>query len=142
MTMVFVPVMKRNTQMVVCSLMGAALSFGGCTSGSNSPRVGNHGIADRDQLSLKAPAVSAVPLPPATPRPKVSLSGITTIMGKKMAFLAVFGSEPGETPKYLSLGEGQREQEIEVREIDAKRGIVKVINGGQEQILEFNATKT
>lgn len=54
-----------------------------------------------------------------------------------MAFLIIVASQPGGLRECLVLGEGQRQHEIEVREIDETRGIVKLLNRGQEQTLDF-----
>jgi hypothetical protein len=93
------------------------------------------GIVDRNVFGLRPP-----PPPPSTepvrpPPPAVALTGITTILGKKLAFMNVqVPPKPGEQakggPQSFMLGIGEREGEIEVIDIDEKGGIVKLNDYG------------
>src|SRR5262249_42736719 len=72
---------------------------------------------------------------------KITLTGITTIVGKRVLMkTAPPQGKPGEAPKteqsYI-LSEGQREGDIEVIEINEKLGSVKVNNAGTVQTLTF-----
>lgn len=74
------------------------------------------------------------PKPPALPR--ITLTGITTILGNKRALITVAG--PGKTSQSYMLTEGQGEDEIEVLRIDEKKGAVEVRNHGTIQTLSFD----
>src|SRR5438045_1291474 len=100
------------------------------------------GIIDRNVFALK-------PLPVATkdnskdanPPPKITLTGITTILGKKQALMNVaMPAKPPEPAKQKSfiLAEGQRDGDIEVLEIDETSGTVKVDDFGTEMVLDIN----
>ena len=72
------------------------------------------------------------------PPPKILLTGITTILGKKVAFLTMPSSKPGSPPDSEMLAEGQALDEVEVKIIDEKAGIVVVENHGVRQTLDFD----
>ena len=95
-------------------------------------------IASRNSFGLKArQEEKPKPTPVVSPHQNIRLAGITTILGRKVAFLVITSTEPGRLPECLVFAEGQRQREIEVIEIDEKGGVVKVLNCGQEQTLEF-----
>ena len=99
------------------------------------------GIVDRNVFSLKpAPLVDSTPVAPPTPPVKLTLNGITTILGNKRALLhAQIPAHPPESAKeenYM-LTEGQRDGGIEVLSIDEHAGIVKVNNNGLTETLDF-----
>jgi hypothetical protein len=98
------------------------------------------GITDRNVFGLRPPPQVMTSNSPA-PLPKITLTGITTILGNKRALMKVApaGSKPGEAKKEESmiLTEGQREGEIEVLQIDEKEGSVKVNNTGTVMLLTF-----
>lgn len=88
-------------------------------------------IVDRNVFALKPPPPPAKVDPEANkpPPPPITLTGITTILGSKRAFLTVnMPPKPPEQAKVQSfmLSEGQRDGDIEVLEIDEKLGMVKV----------------
>ncbi len=99
-------------------------------------------IPERNVFALKAPpqAVATNP-PPAVP--KLLLTGITTVLGNKRAFLKELAlTPPGAKPDqskdlYLMLTEGQREGNVEVLQIDERAGSVKVNNSGNITTLTF-----
>jgi hypothetical protein len=100
------------------------------------------GIAERNLFNLHAaPMIAQVPTSPTVARPKITLTGITTILGMRMAFITVADIKPGRTPESLMLTEGQRVNDIEVKSIDEKAGVVQVMNHGELQILEFESAK-
>jgi hypothetical protein len=72
-----------------------------------------------------------------TPPPKITLTGITTILGKKVTFLTTPPVKPGTPPESVMLAEGQAQNEIEVKSIDEKAGVVQVINHGEPETLDF-----
>ena len=73
--------------------------------------------------------------------PKITLTGITTILGNKRALMKVAPSvaKPGQASKEesLILTEGQREGEVEVLQIDERAESVKVNNSGTVMTLTF-----
>ena len=96
-------------------------------------------IIDRNAFRLSAP-VTTVVAPPTKPivLPKITLTGITTILGRRMAFLTIAGIKPGEAAESFMLAEGQGMNDIEVKNIDEKAGVVSVINHGESQNLTFD----
>jgi hypothetical protein len=91
-------------------------------------------IIGRNTFALKPPPPPPAPLvaPPAPP-PKVSLQGISTILGRAQALLKVkIDPKPSEPGKDLSLvmDVGQREGDVEVLSIDPATGTVNLSNQG------------
>src|SRR5215472_11388177 len=80
-------------------------------------------IVDRNVFALKPPPPPPTNNPDANkpPPPAITLTGITTILGSKRAFMSVnMPAKPPEPAKVQSfmLSEGQRDGDIEVLEID------------------------
>jgi hypothetical protein len=101
-------------------------------------------IFQRNLFGLRPPMTAAV-TPPAAPLPTIVLTGITTILGDKRAFLEITPpAKPAQPPKQTSciLTEGQRQ--VEVIQIDPKSEFVKVSNDGTLMTLTFekNGRKT
>lgn len=83
--------------------------------------------------------------PPEQPKPqlpKIVLTGTTTILGKKMAFVKIHSQpKPGEQQEgeqSFILGEGQREGAVEVLGIDEIAGSIRVNNSGTEMTIGFD----
>ncbi len=92
-------------------------------------------IVERNVFGLKpAPRPEDNPPPPPPPS-KVTLTGITTMLGNKRALVSV--AVQGKPPENYILTEGQREGDVEVVQIDEKTGLVKITNHGVEQTLDF-----
>lgn len=131
--------MKSGGVLKVCAFIGALLSAGAlaATTGLGGPY---DSIVDRNVFNLHPPAppVDSKTLTPPTPPPKLTLTGITTILGKKVTFLTMPASKPGQPPESLMLAEGQAQNEVEIKNIDEKAGVVKVLNHGDEQTLDFD----
>ena len=94
-----------------------------------------HSIVERNVFSLNSPKPDETPTPVAQPPPKITLAGITTMLGNKRALLSVAVSN--KPPENFILTEGQRDGQIEVLQIDEKAGSVKVLNHGIKQTLDF-----
>lgn len=94
-------------------------------------------IFQRNVFDLRAPIIfkEVPPTPPVLP--KITLTGITTILGKKIAFLTIPGLRPGTRSESMALTEGQAENDVEVKQIDDRTGLVKIINHGEPQTLDF-----
>lgn len=99
-------------------------------------------IAERNVFDLHPPVVQPAPPPKPLPLPKIALTGITTILGRHVAYLTITGVKPGEAPQPVMMSEGQEINGVQVTNIDKRAGIVKVINGGESQILEFELPKS
>ena len=100
------------------------------------------GIVDRNVFGLKPPPPPEDPEANKPPPPKIFLTGITTILGNKRALLKMTPpAKPGEPAKEqcFTLGEGQRDGELEVLEIDEKAGTVKVNEYGTVATLDFES---
>ena len=92
-------------------------------------------IVDRNVFGLRPPPPPPSTEPPKPPIPPINLTGITTILGKKMAFMTIqLPPKPGEQgkpgPTSFMLSEGERDGDIEVVSIDEKAETVKVSEFG------------
>jgi len=92
-------------------------------------------IVERNVFGLKPPPAPVAEAPPPAPPLKITLTGITTILGNKRALMSV--AVPNKPPETYMLTEGQRQGEIEVLSIDERGGAVLVKNHGIEQTLDF-----
>lgn len=92
-------------------------------------------IVGRNVFGLKPPATNAAP-PVVNPAAAVTikLQGISTILGRRQVLLKVNTAarppEPAREQSYL-LNEGERDGELEVVEIDALNGVVKLKNNDE-----------
>lgn len=104
-------------------------------------------IGGRNVFALKPPTpTSTVNTPPPVPPAGIELQGFTTILGRPQVLLKVkMPPKPPEPAKDRSLvmDVGQREGEVEVVEMDAYAGTVKIKNQGNliPLNLKDNATK-
>jgi hypothetical protein len=127
--------MKHAGIALVCLAGGVVFyteAYGSTTESAANPY---QGIVDRNVFGLKPPPPPPSNEPVRPPPPAITLTGITTILGKKLAFLNVqVPAKPAEQlkggPQSFMLGVGEREGEIEVLDIDEKGGIVKVNDYG------------
>jgi hypothetical protein len=124
---------------IALKTLGYAYSLALCTIAlGNTPDSASNpyqGIVDRNVFGLRPPPPPPSNEPIKPPPPAVSLTGISTILGRKLAFMSVqLPPKPGEPakpgPQFLTLGVGEREGEIEVIDIDEKGGIVKLNDYG------------
>jgi hypothetical protein len=135
--------MKQGRKTEICVIMGALLSASAIAvtpasapTGTDSPY---DAIVERNVFNLHAPPppVNPADLIKKTPPPKITLTGITTILGQKKTFLTTPPLKPGTPPESVMLAEGQAINDIEVKRIDEKAGVVEVINHGEAQTLDF-----
>lgn len=91
-------------------------------------------IVERNSFGLKPPVNPAdlvKPPPPVTA--DIKLQGITTILGRKQVLMKIKvparPPEPAREQSFVFV-EGQREGEVEVKEINPAEGTVKIDNGG------------
>lgn len=130
-------VMKYCGRMLVCVLLGVAAHSGAIVSVSDSNTVPYRTIARRNLFGLLPPVNSqTTPQTPAISRPKVTLAGITTLLGYKTAFLMLPEARAGGVRECLLLREGEMQEEIQVKEIGDLK--VRVVNHGEEQTLSFD----
>jgi len=96
-------------------------------------------IVERNVFNLRPPPppINPADLVQKKPAPKITLTGITTILGKKVTFLTTPPTKPGAAPEAIMLAEGQAQNEIEVKSIDEKAGVVQVVNHGEPETLDF-----
>jgi hypothetical protein len=114
--------------------------LGGCGR-VNRLHLPGQAIPERNAFGLKPAPIPTIVDPPPTPLPKLILTGITTILGNKLALMKAVppGNPPGRavTEESLILAEGQREGNVEVLNIDENAGSVRVNNSGSIMTLTF-----
>ncbi|HEX4342640.1 MAG TPA: hypothetical protein VH255_04575 [Verrucomicrobiae bacterium] len=127
--------MRRSQTVLIC-LLGLSLLAPAVRALADARPNQYDMISDRNVFKLK-------PLPPpidphaVQPDPpiKVTLTGITTILGDALALLE---AQPQGKPKiFLTLAEGQRENDISVISIDQKAGTVTIKNQDLTQTLDM-----
>jgi hypothetical protein len=99
-------------------------------------------VVARNIFGLNPPTPVDPSAASSTPPPKITLNGITDILGQMQAlFKAAATAKPGKPAgdeSYI-LSEGQRQDDIEVVKIDEKAGIVTFNNHGETQELTLVA---
>jgi len=122
-------------------LVSFALGLGARALIADVPGNPYQGIVERNVFNLKPLPPAGPAEPPPAPVPKITLTGITTILGNKRALMKVLEPpkppQPAKEESYI-LTEGQRDGEIEVLAIDEQAGSVKVNNHGTVQELTFD----
>ncbi|HEY9510045.1 MAG TPA: hypothetical protein VIV82_09315 [Verrucomicrobiae bacterium] len=121
-----------NTLVYLLGLSFCVVAHAASSDSGNSPY---QAIVERNVFGLKPPTGPEEAPPPPEPPSKITLSGITTMLGNKRALLSV--QVPNKPAENFILAEGQRDGEIEVLQIDEHAGTVKVSNHGVEQLLDF-----
>ena len=139
--------MRFRRDILVWVFCGCVLTLLGIrAAGSLSSDSPYQGIVDRNVFDLKPPPAPGSDEPPPPPPPKITLSGITTILGARQvimkAQLPPKPPEPAREKSYL-LSEGDSEDDITVLAIDVDAGTVKVNNHGVLETLDIvkNGTK-
>src|SRR5260221_5235276 len=132
--------MSDGGRAAICVLSALLLCAGANAVAADSANP-YQGIVDRNVFGLKPPPAPARPEDNKPPPPKITLTGITTILGNKRALMNVqMPAKPPDPAKQKSfiLAEGQRDGEIEVLEIDEASGTVKVDDFGTVMVLDIN----
>jgi len=128
--------MKHGGKMLVFlagSFAVGVSALGVTTDAQNTPY---QSIVDRNVFALKPPPPPPDPEATKPPPVKITLTGITTILGNKRALMKSPAppGKPGEPAKpevsYI-LTVGQREGDVEVIDIDEVGGNVKLRNAGE-----------
>src|SRR5438874_10444134 len=129
------PVIGKNVVSMVSSLLLCA-GARAITPDSGNPY---QGIIDRNVFALKPMPINKIDEGVKKPDPpKITLTGITDILGKKQALMNVaMPAKPPEPAKQQSfiIASGQRDGDLEVLDIDVKVGSVKLNNFGTEMLL-------
>ena len=133
--------MKRGQRNLIFVVSSFAFCAAANSISADSPSNPYQGIVDRNVFGLKPPPPLPKPEDNKPPPAKITLTGITTILGNKRALMKVqVPAKPGEPAKEQSyiLTEGQRDGEIEVLEINELEGSVKVNESGLVTLLTFD----
>lgn len=88
-------------------------------------------IVARNVFGLKDPPPVAPPPPPPTPASKLSLQGVTDLLGPQVLIKIQIPAKPPEPAREVSLvlREGERQEDVEIVSIDVAKGVVKILNG-------------
>ena len=125
--------MKTGTFILV-----GALAVGGAVQKASGVVKDNpyQSIIDRNAFNLNPPPPPETNAPPAPPN-KILLTGVMSIGETTKAMLEITEPGPGKLPQKPILAAGQKEYGVEVLDIDAEKGAVKVKNCGIEVVLTF-----
>jgi hypothetical protein len=102
-------------------------------------------ITERNVFAL-VPIPVVVPgsdAPPPDPPPKITVNGLMTLFGKPQALFKFTPKAPAGQPakeSSLTLGEGEREEEVEVTKIDMVAHVVSFINHGHAEDVPLSDT--
>lgn len=140
--------MKRTGRIWLCVAGSAALAAGNDTVKAEIKEIAPHGpyhlISGRNVFDLHEPK-EVIPPTSTVALPKVYLTGITTLLGRKQAYFVVqLPAVPGKPPgsdKYFTLAEGQRLEMLEVLQIDPKAKLVTINNSGNVSTITFETGK-
>jgi hypothetical protein len=94
-----------------------------------------HTIVDRNPFGLNPPVV-VNNVPTNDPPKNVKFNGVTKAGGHKRAFFTIPGKDK-EPPLYVTLGEGEKADVLEVNKILEDEGEVEVVNAGIKMVLNF-----
>jgi hypothetical protein len=136
--------MKCVGKIAVCLAGGLALNAGLSAAEAVSPNNPYAPIVVRNVFGLNPPQV-VDPNQNTEPPPKITPNGIMTIFGNRQVLFKVsIPARPGIPAKdedYI-LGEGQRQDDIEVTSIDEKSGLVTFNNHGTVQQIPLAVAPT
>jgi hypothetical protein len=134
--------MKLGPNSWICVLSSLFCCAGAQAIETEAAASPYQGIVDRNVFGLKPPPPPGPTAPEPPPAPKVTLTGITTILGKKQV-LGKFQmpAKPPEQAKEVPfiLAEGEASGDIEILEVDVKAGNVKLKDYGT--LLTLNLEK-
>jgi hypothetical protein len=122
-----------TTGLLLCPTQSQAIIFTAERPGGGNFATPYQAISERNVFGLKPPPAPPDPEANKPQPPKITPTGLTTILGKKMALFKVqMPAKPPEPAHEQSmiLAEGEREGEIEVVSIDEKLGEIKFNNYG------------
>ncbi len=133
--------MRRNLKLVLGALVGILSCAGVRAIVPEFVPSRFQAIPERNVFGLKTAETPRLQTqPPALP--KITLTGITTILGNKRVLMkeTPAGAKPGTPNQEVSLilTEGQREGDVEVLNINERAGTVVVNNSGTVMTLDFD----
>ena len=130
--------MKRLGKIVVCLASGLVLNAGARADNAVLPDNPYAPVVVRNVFGLNPLPTNDVNAVQTDPPPKITLTGIMSIFGHLQALYKVAipakPEQPAKDVPYI-LSEGQRQDEIEVVQIDEKNGLVTFNNHGTVQEL-------
>jgi len=129
--------MKCVGKIAVCLAGGLALNAGLSAAEAVSPNNPYAPIVVRNVFGLNPPQL-VDPNQNSEPPPKITPNGTTDIFGnREVLFKVSIPAKPGIPAKDVDyiLGEGQRQDDIEVTSIDEKSGVVTFNNHGDVQVI-------
>jgi hypothetical protein len=116
------------------------VAVGACAAGTMPTESPYQGIVDRNVFNLRPIPDPTTNQPPPPPPPKITLTGITTILGSKEVLFNVAQPprppQPAVEKKYM-LEEGQGADDITVLNVNPEEGTVRFLNHGTEQVLDI-----
>jgi len=125
--------MKRVGKMAVCLASGLVLIASSHAGDAGSPNNPYSPIAVRNVFGLNPPAPPETEQRSSDPPPKITPTGIMSIFGQRQALFRVTDtSRPGQPVKdvFYTLGEGERQDGIEIIHIDEAARTVAFNNHG------------
>jgi hypothetical protein len=132
--------MKQMGKIAVCLVCGLVLNTATRADDGGLANNPYASIVARNVFSLNPPQPEAPP-EQADPPPKITPNGIMSIFGQLQALFKVSipakGGQPAKEESYI-LSEGQRQDDIEVVQINEKDCIVTFNNHGTVQELPLN----
>jgi len=129
------PSLRQAVATAITSALVLSASMAMGVEGGGNPYAD---IVTRNAFGLKPPEPPKAPEPPKeeVAPSNIFMTGVTSIAGKKQVYLKLV--TPGEKePKYLRLGENERDGAIEVTEIIPKTGRVRIKNRGVPSTISF-----
>ena len=149
----YIETMNHLGKIAVCLVVGLALNAGlraatpvavniPAPSSNLSPDNPYTVIATRNIFGLNPPAPPAPPEDPTKDLPKITPTGIMGVFGNLQVLFKVAPvgkSAPGAKEEFYILSRGQRQDDIEVVNIDDKNGLVTFDNHGTTQELPLVA---
>src|SRR6266478_1638779 len=133
--------MKHSHKTLFCLFIGLAVWAGANAITADSSANPYQAIFERNVFGLKPPRQPEDTKSSPPPAPKITLTGIFTMFGSKLALFKVqMPSRPPDAAHEQSfiLGEGQRDGEIKVLEIDDQACSVKVSSFGTVMTVAFD----
>lgn len=133
--------MKFRIPVVAVALAGAGWCFAVQADVAQPAANPYQSIVERNIFGLREPPPPPQVEQPKTPPPNINLTGISTL-GTSRAFLKIPASgakpnQPAKTDQFFMLGEGERDGELEVVEINALLNTVRIKFGDTFSTLDF-----
>ncbi len=119
-------------------VLGVALKSAAATILPDAPPEPYFRIVVRNAFGLQPLKTKPTEVQPAIlPHREVSLIGITTILDRKRAVVAVTDAGRRDPKEYLMLAEGQMQDGIEVKKIDENEEAAQIVNRDEAKTLKL-----